>query len=202
MRRLIPIVFLAACDTAAPGDARTFRDNFDSLASQWTITGDSLSVKVEDGRLRLTAALGPRPSVEYTLPTPFGPGWNLKFYAITTVGVPCTILEVSTGDSRRHAWVLELDASRNYWGLQVGDGEGWENVGSSFGGNDISAEGAFRLQVNGDDVGFWIDDTQVVDTVVRNAAPKASDISLGASRCNIRPGIVEFDWLEIEELGR
>ena len=148
MRKLIPFVFLAACSDPVLGEARVFRDNFDALDTLWTFTGEHVSI--EGGRLRMTAGVGSPPLAEYTLPTPpFGPGWNLEFSVATTAGVPCPIVVISTGDEQRHAWALEMNPSRNYWGFQVGDGGGWETIGYSLGGD----EGPEHCQCQ--DVGRW-----------------------------------------------
>ena len=204
MRKLLALAFLAACgEPVVPGDAREFRDDFDSLASDWKVP--SRGVRVSDGRLQLTTVLGEVPVAEYALASPFGPGWDFQVHvgsAGSPTGLPCSVVRIPTGHSRRHAWALELDWSRNYWGLQVGDGNGWELVGYSLGGAGLDSYATARLKVDGNDVDFWIDEEQVVDTVVADAAPNATGVALGVTRCNILSGVILYDWVELKELER
>ena len=201
MRKLLALMVLAACsDPVPPGDAMIFRDNFDSLAPGWTIPESG--VRVEDGELRMSTGVGPTPEAEYTLPTPFGPGWDFKVNAGVAAGSPCSAIEISTGHARRHTWALDLDTERDYWGLQVRDGDSWETVGSSIGGDEVSSPITARLLVDGNDVGLWLDDVQVVDAVIQDAAPNAVAIRLAVDRCQIVAGVVAYDWVEIKELQR
>ena len=201
MRKLLVLMVLAACsDPVPPGDAMIFRDNFDSLAPGWTIPESGVSVK--DGELRMSTGVGSTPEAEYTLPTSFGPGWDFRINAGVAAGSPCSSMEISTGHARRHTWALDLDTKRDYWGLQVGDGDGWETVGNSLGENDVLSPATARLLVNGNNVGLWLDDEQVVDTVIQDAAPNAAAIRLGVSRCHVVAGVAAYDWVEIKELER
>ena len=199
MRILLACVFVAACDDPAP-PARQFRDNFDSLASAWTVSESG--VGVEGGELRLTTVAGAVSEAKYTLPTPpYGPGWDFSVSAGVGAGTACPVVEISTGDSRRHTWALDLDAATDYWDLQVGDGSGWERIGSSSGEGDVANPAIVRLRVEEDRVGLWLNDLRVVDAPVRGAPPNAVDIKLGVERCLPRPGVAVYDWVEIMELG-
>lgn len=200
MRILLACVFVAACGDPAP-EARVFRDNFDSLASDWAVSESGAGV--EGGELRLTAGLGagPGPEAKYELPTPpYGPGWDFNVSA-GVVGSVCSVIEISTGHSRRHTWALDLDAVRDHWDLQVGDGDGWERIGYSSGEGHVAGATVVRLRVEEDRVHLWLNALQVVDAVVQGAAPDAVDIKLGVSRCQFRPGVAVYDWVEIRELG-
>lgn len=201
IRILLACVFVAACDDPAPPrEARMFRDNFDSLASAWTVSGSGVSV--DGGELRLTTVVGAVPEAKYELPTPpYGPGWDFNVSVGFGGGTACSVIEISTGHSRRHTWALELDAADDYWDLQVGDGDGWERVGYSSREGHVASPANVRLRVKDDSVRVWLNSLEVVETLVRGAAPNAVDIKLGASRCQIRPGVVVYDWVEIRELG-
>lgn len=199
MRKLLALIVLAACGEPDPGEARTFRDDFNPPDTGWTFNGEG--AKAENGAI-VVRTVGRLPSAEYALPSPFGPGWDFKVNAGTGGGEPCMNVEISTGDSRRHGWFLQLDPARNYWSLQVGDGEGWERLGSSIGVDEIEDPATARLTVDGNNVGLWLDEFQVLDTVIEAAAPNAVDINLGVSRCNIVAGVAMYDWVEINELDR
>jgi len=200
MRILLVLTAVVACGGPTdPGAARVFRDNFDPPDTAWALSGQG--AKAEGGKLLLSTGVGPTPSATYTLPSPFGPGWDFKVSVGTGAGAPCPTVRISSGDTNRHGWFLHSDPGQGYWGLQVGSGGDWEWVGSEFGaamGNPTEA----RLLVNGDRVGVWFDGVQVVDTVVSDAPPNAVDIELGVSRCNIVAGRSEYDWVEIRELER
>ena len=200
MRILLACVFVAACDDPAPPrEARTFRDNFDSLAPAWTVSGSGVSV--EGGGLRLTNAVGAVPEAKYELPAPpYGPGWDFSV-SVGVVGSACSVIEISTGHSRRHMWALELDAVDDYWDLQVGDGDGWERVGYSSREGHVASPANVRLRVEDNRVRLWLNALQVADTTVQGAPRNAVDIKLGVSRCQIRPGVAVYDWVEIRELG-
>ncbi|MDE2973643.1 MAG: hypothetical protein OXU64_02805 [Gemmatimonadota bacterium] len=199
VRILLACVFVAACgEPDSPRETRIFRDNFDSLASAWTVSASGASV--EGGELRLTAGLGAVPEAKYELPTPpYGPGWDFSVSA-GIVGSACSVIEISTGHSRRHTWALDLDAVRDYWDLQVGDGGAWERVGYSSGEGHVAGATVVRLRVEEGRVRLWLNSLQVVDTQVQGAAPDAVEIKLGVSRCQVRPGVAVYDWVEIREL--
>lgn len=202
MRRVLVCIFLAGCgEPTPPGDARSFRDDFDSLASAWTV---SRNVVAEDGKLVLRAGVGAAPEATYTLPSPFGPGWDLEVSSAAVAGSPCSTVEIATGHARRHTWVLELDpdSARSLWSLQVGDKDGWEIVGSAHGGEDVRNPAIARLLVDGGDVDLWLNDKHVVDTAIAESAPNAVSIQLGVSRCKIVGSVGEFDWVEISEIER
>ena len=203
MRKILVCILLAGCgDPEPPGDAMRFRDNFDSLASAWTVS--ERGVAVEDGKLVMRAGVGASPTAKYTLDSPYGPGWEFQVSSRSVAGSPCSSMEISTGHARRHTWALELDpdTARSHWGLQVGDGEGWETIGSVLGGEDVRNPAIAKLRVDGGDVGLWLNDVQVVDTVIAEAAPNAVSIELGVTRCKIVGSVGEFDWVEIRELDR
>lgn len=201
MKRTLVCIFLVGCGgPTPPGDAMSFRDEFDSLSSAWTVSEGA--VTVDNGHLVLRAGVGPAPEAKYTLPSPYRPGWDLKVSSAGIAGSPCSTIGISTGHSRRHTWVLELDpdTAQSFWGLQVGDGDGWETIGAERGGSDVLNPAIARLRVDGGDVGLWLNDVQVVDTVIEEAAPEALSIELGVSRCRIVGGVGAFDWVEIKEL--
>lgn len=195
------MLFLVACgEPVEPGEALVFHDDFDTRDTLWVLTGEQ--VEIDGGMLRMTAGAGQPPSARYPLPDAFGPGWEFEANMANEVGSPCSELTVSTTDSRRHAWFLQLDASRNYWGLQVGDGGGWQTIAVSLGGGESSGPTTTRLLVAGNNrVGLWINDTNVLDTIIQGAATKADSVALGASRCNITAGRVVYDWVRLKELG-
>ncbi len=198
MRRLLALIVLAACGETEPGDARTFRDDFEPPDAGWRFNGEG--ARAEDGAI-VVSTVGRLPSAEYTLPSPFGPGWDFEVNAGSQGGEPCLDVEISTGDTRRHGWFLQLDPARDYWALQVGDGEGWERLGNSI-GEGVEDPTTARLMVDGNEVGLWLDGHQVLDTIIEDAAPNAVDINLGVSRCNIVAGVAVYDWVQIKELPR
>lgn len=200
MRKTLVCIFLAGCsDPVPPGDAMSFRDDFDSLASAWEVS--ERGVSAEDGKLVMRAGVGAAPEAKYTLPSPYGPGWDFRVSSAVAIGNPCASMEISTGHARRHTWALNLepDSARGHWDLQVGDGDGWETIGV---GGDVPDPAIARLRVDGGDVGLWLNDEQVVDTVIEQAAPNAVSIQLGVTRCRIVGSVGQFDWVEIEELER
>ena len=199
MRRLLALIVLAACGKTEPGDARTFRDDFEPPAAGWRFNGEG--ARAESGAI-LVSTVGRLPSAEYTLPSPFGPGWDFEINVGSQGGEPCLNVEISTGDRRRHGWFLQVDPARNYWGLQVGDGDGWEPLGNSIGRDEIENPTTARLMVNGDMVGLWLGNSQVLETTIEEGAPNAVDINLGVSRCNIVAGVAVYDWVQIKELPR
>ncbi len=200
MRKILVCAFVVGCgEPTPPGDAMRFRDNFDSLASAWEVS--DAGVSVEDGKLFMRAGVGAAPEAKYTLPSAFGPGWDFSVNSAVDLGRPCSAVEISTGHDRRHTWALELepDSARGHWGLQVGNGDGWEILGT---GSDVPDPATARLMVDGGDVGLWLNDEQVVDTMIEGAAPNAVSINLAVSRCRIVGGVGKFDWVEIKELDR
>ncbi|MDE2762497.1 MAG: hypothetical protein OXQ94_03515 [Gemmatimonadota bacterium] len=200
MRRLLALIALAACDGTEPlGEARTFRDDFEPPDAGWRFNGEG--ARDEDGFI-LVSTVGRLPSAEYTLPSPFGPGWDFEVNAGSQAGEPCLDVEMSTGDSRRHGWFLQLDPARDYWALQVGDGEGWERLASSIGQDAVENPTTARLMVKGDTVGLWLGNSQVLETTIEDGAPNVVDINLGVSRCNLVAGVAMYDWVQIKELPR
>lgn len=200
MRRLLPLLFLVACgDPTDVGGARVFRDNFDARDTLWTLTGQQ--VEIAGGMLRMTAGAGVAPLAGYRLPGAFGPGWDFEVRVAAEAGSPCSELTISTGDSRRHTWFLQMDAERNYWGLKVGDGRGWQTIASSLGRGEVPEAATTKLLVTDNNrVGLWIEEDNVLDTVIQGAATKAVNVGLGASRCNIIAGRVVYDWVQLKEL--
>ena len=200
MRKLFVLMVLVACgDPVDPGEARVFRDDFEPPDTAWVFSGQG--ARSENGMIRVSTGAGRPPSAKYTLPSPFGPGWEFEVNVGTGAGAPCPTVEISTGDSRRHGWFLQIDPGQGYWGLQVGDGADWEFVGSAVGAEMEDPTDA-RLLVDGESVGLWLDGVRVVDATVEGAAPNAVDITLGVARCNIIAGIAQFDWVELRELDR
>ena len=200
MRKLLVLIVLAACGEPTDlGDARTFRDDFEPPDTAWTFSGRG--ARAEDGAI-LVSTVGNSPSATYTLASPFGPGWDFEVNVGTGGGSPCMNIEISTGHDRRHGWFLQLDPEADYWALQVGDGEGWDRLGGSFGANEVLDPATARLMVDGDNVDLWLDGVQVLDTAIAEAAPNAVDIDLGVSRCNIVAGVARYDWVQIKELPR
>jgi len=194
------MLFLVACGETEPDPAMVFHDDFETRDTLWVLTGQQ--VEIDGGMLRMTAGAGEAPSARYPLPDAFGPGWEFDANVATEVGSPCSELTISTSDSRRHTWFLQLDAARSYWGLQVGDGSGWQTIATSLGGSAFPGPTTTRLLVAGNNrVALWINDTNVLDTVIQDAATKADSVALGASRCNITAGRVVYDWVRLKELG-
>ena len=211
MRKTLDLALLTAGGTALAaacggptGASRVFLDNFDSLASAWEVSGNGVSS--ESGSLRMVAGSGAAPSVTYTLPDPYGPGWEFETTFSNAGGSPCPELVIFTGDERRHAWALDVSLQPpdttgtewGEWGLQVGDGGGWEAVAAAT--EVLPSPVPVKLRVSGDNVTLWVQDSEVAAKTVADAAQEAVGIRLGVRRCKILAGAATFDWVRLSEL--
>ena len=198
-------VMVAACGNGPSGN-RVFRDNFDSLASGWEASAEGVSV--EEGSLRLTAGVQAAPEATYTFPDPYGPGWELETSLSLANGLPCLGIEVYAGDVRRHTWDLlvgfQQDSISSYydWKLRVGDGaDKWEDLGVSPARQLLAGPVQAKLQVSPETVNVSMQDVQVLAETVLEASQEVVSVTLKASRCRIRPGIVTVDWIQVLDIG-
>ena len=197
-------VMAAAC--GGETGLRVFRDNFDSLASGWQV---SEGVSVEEGSLRLTAGQVVSPEATYTFPDPYGLGWELETSIDLPAGLACLAIQVYAGDVRRHTWALEVGFYADTvftvfdWSLQVGDGpDAWEAIGISPGQQRIPGSVQSKIRVSrGGGVTVWMQDAEVLSETIPEVSQGVVSVTLKASRCRIRAGIVTVDWIEIAEIG-
>ena len=197
--------FMAAACGNGDDTRRVFRDNFDSLASAWKVSGD---VTVENGSLRLAAGGGGSAVATYTLPTPYGPGWELETSLSLADGLACLGIEVYAGDVRRHTWDLlvgfQQDTMSSFydWKLRVGDGaDKWEDLGVSPASQLLAGPVQAKLQVSPETVNVSMQGVQVLAETVLEASQEVVSVTLKASRCRIRPGVVTVDWIQVLDIG-
>ena len=202
----VGVVMATACGNGdGPNDKRVFRDNFDSLASGWKVSG---GVSVENGSLLLAAGAGGSAEAVYDFPTPaYGPGWELESTFSPAGGSACLAFEVYAGDVRRHTWDLEFGFQQDTadtrfdWKLQVGDGaDNWEALGESPGAQVVAGPVTAKIRVSGEVATLWVQNAETLVEVVTEASEDAVSIKLKVSRCKIRPGAVAVDWVEVSEL--
>lgn len=199
-------VMAAACGNGdPPPDARVFRDNFDSLASGWEVSG---GVSVENGSLRMTAGSGGAPEATYTFPTPYGPGWEVETSLSLAAGLACLGIEIGAGDVRRHTWDLEVGFQQDTvntwfgWQLRVGDGaDSWEPLGVAQTNQIVAGPVRAKIRVSREIVNVWMQDFEVLAETVFEASQEVVSVTMKASRCRIRAGAVTVDWIQVSEIG-